>query len=115
MSNQRLNVAISGLGRMGQQHATDFLTRTLRAATVAAFTPDAGKQRWAEKHLVPFGVKLYGDYEEMLAHPGRQAVVIATVTTVHAEQALIAIVKDLHVLVEKPTSTSVGWYVEHRW
>lgn len=51
--------------------------------------------------------ELYTDYDEMLKHPGLQAVVIATVTTVHAEQAIKAMEADKHVLCEKPLSTSV--------
>lgn len=43
----------------------------------------------------------------MLRHPGLEAVVIATVTTVHAEQAIKAIQAGKHVLCEKPLSTSV--------
>ena len=50
---------------------------------------------------------LYTDYDEMLKHPQLQAVVIATVTTVHAEQAIKAMEANLHVLCEKPLSTSV--------
>lgn len=43
----------------------------------------------------------------MLKHPGLEAVVVATVTTVHAEQAIKAIKANKHVLCEKPLSTSV--------
>lgn len=43
----------------------------------------------------------------MLKIEGLQAVCIATVTTVHAEETIKAIEKDLHVLCEKPLSTSV--------
>jgi myo-inositol 2-dehydrogenase/D-chiro-inositol 1-dehydrogenase len=35
-----------------------------------------------------------------------QAVVVASATTVHAEQAIKAIERGLHVLCEKPISTS---------
>lgn len=44
---------------------------------------------------------LYKDYDEMMKHEGLEAVVIATVTTVHAEQAIKAINIDKHVLCEK--------------
>jgi len=107
MSAQRLRVAVAGLGRMGKRHAVNFLHRTPRAELVAAFTPDEGEMAWAKANLEPYGVKLYSDYEEMLNYPGLQAVVIASVTTVHAEQAIKAIDANLHVLCEKPLSTSV--------
>ncbi|OCK80092.1 NAD(P)-binding protein [Lepidopterella palustris CBS 459.81] len=107
MSPRRLKVAVSGLGRMGARHALHFLNRTPRAQLVAAFTPDEKEIAWAKKHLEPWGVTLYMDYDEMLQHEGLEAVVVATVTTVHAEQAIKAIKADKHVLCEKPLSTSV--------
>jgi myo-inositol 2-dehydrogenase/D-chiro-inositol 1-dehydrogenase len=82
---------------------------TPRAELVAAFCPAEAEHEiaWFDQHLAPFGVKLYNDYDEMLKHPKLQAVVIATVTTVHAGQAIKAIEADKHVLCEKPLSTSV--------
>ncbi|CAD0107160.1 unnamed protein product [Aureobasidium uvarum] len=82
---------------------------TPRAELVAAFCPAEAESEvaWYTQHLAPFGVKLYNDYDEMLKHPKLQAVVVATVTTVHAEQAIKAIEADKHVLCEKPLSTSV--------
>ncbi|KAJ9157673.1 Nad binding rossmann fold-containing protein [Pleurostoma richardsiae] len=103
----KLKIAAAGLGRMGKRHAVNFLHRTPRAELVAAFTPDEGEMAWAKANLEPYGVKLYSDYEEMLNYPGLQAVVIATVTKVHADETLSAIAKDLHVLCEKPISLSI--------
>lgn len=107
MGPRKLQVAVSGLGRMGARHALHFLNRTPRAELVAAFTPEESEIAWAQTHLVPYGTKIYTDYDEMLKHPGLEAVVVATVTTVHAEQAIKAINADKHVLCEKPLSTSV--------
>lgn len=107
MAPRRLKVAVSGLGRMGARHALHFLNRTPRAELVAAFTPDEKEIAWGKQHLEPYGTKLYTDYDEMLKHEGLEAVVIATVTTVHAEQAIKAIKADKHVLCEKPLSISV--------
>ncbi|KAI4726730.1 NAD(P)-binding protein [Aureobasidium sp. EXF-10728] len=106
---RKLNVACAGLGRMGARHALHFLEKTPRAELVAAYCPAEAEVEiaWFSQHLAPFGVKLYNDYDEMLKHPKLQAVVIATVTTVHAEQAIKAIEADKHVLCEKPLSTSV--------
>lgn len=107
MAPRRLKVAVSGLGRMGARHALHFLNRTPRAELVAAFSPDEKEIAWGKQYLEPYGTKLYTDYDEMLKHEGLEAVVIATVTTVHAEQAIKAINTDKHVLCEKPLSTSV--------
>lgn len=105
MAPRKLNVAISGLGRMGARHALNFFTRTPRANVVAAFTPEPKEAAWAAEHLPE--VKIYDNYDEMLKHPGLEAVVVATVTTAHAEQAIKAIEANKHVLCEKPLSTSV--------
>lgn len=107
MPPQTLKIACAGLGRMGKRHALHFLNRTPRAELVAASSPEESELQWAKQHLEPYGVKLYTDYNEMISQEGLQAVVIASVTTVHAEQAIKAIERDLHVLCEKPLSTSV--------
>ena len=63
---------------------------------------------WANRNLE--GVRTYESYDEMLRvemENGLQAVIIASATTVHAEQAIKAIEMGLHVLCEKPLSTSV--------
>ncbi|KAF5606921.1 myo-inositol 2-dehydrogenase [Fusarium subglutinans] len=105
MASPKLQVAVAGLGRMGARHALNFHNRTPRAELVAAFTPVQKEADWAKVHLE--GVTIYDDYQEMLKHPGLQAVVVATVTTAHAEEAIQAIEADKHVLCEKPLSTSV--------
>ncbi|KAJ9658390.1 hypothetical protein H2201_007830 [Coniosporium apollinis] len=108
MAVRKLKIAAAGLGRMGKRHAMHFLNRTPRAELVAAFTPDETEFQWARLNLEPHGVKLFSDYDAMLEQTeGLQAVVIGTVTTVHAEEALKAMAKNLHVLCEKPLSTSV--------
>lgn len=107
MAPQKLKIAAAGLGRMGKRHAINFLNRTPRAELVAAFTPDPEEMAWAKVNLEPHGVTLYDDYQKMIEQPGLQAVVIGTATSVHAEEAIQAMQKDLHVLCEKPLSTSI--------
>ncbi|KAJ6077533.1 uncharacterized protein N7446_000469 [Penicillium canescens] len=107
MSAQRLKIGCAGLGRMGKRHALNFLERTPRAELVAASSPDPVELEWAKTHLEPFGVRLYQNYDDMLKHEGLVAVIVASATAVHAEQALKAIAADKHVLCEKPISTSV--------
>lgn len=107
MAPAKLKIGCAGLGRMGKRHALHFLNRTSRAELVAASSPDDVELQWAKQHLEPFGVTLYKDYGEMLKQEGLQAVVIASVTTVHAEQAIQAMEAEKHALCEKPLSTSV--------
>lgn len=107
MAPRKLQIAAAGLGRMGHRHALNFLNRTPRAQLVAAFSPDPKEIAWAREHLEPHGVTLYTDYDAMIAQPGLDAVVIGTATSVHAEEAIKAMEKGLHVLCEKPLSTSV--------
>jgi myo-inositol 2-dehydrogenase/D-chiro-inositol 1-dehydrogenase len=107
MVPQKLKVAAAGLGRMGKRHALNFLNRAPRAELVAAFSPDPSELQWAKLNLEPYGVTLYDDYDKMIAQEGVQAVVIGTATSVHAEEAIKAMEKGLHVLCEKPLSTSI--------
>ncbi|KAL4754387.1 hypothetical protein BDW72DRAFT_190249 [Aspergillus terricola var. indicus] len=107
MPPKKLQVGAAGLGRMGKRHALNFLNRAPRGELVAAFSPDPEEIQWAKQHLEPYGVTLYTKYEDMISHPGLQAVVIGTATSVHAEEAIKAMERDLHVLCEKPLSISV--------
>ncbi|KAI1206296.1 NAD(P)-binding protein [Annulohypoxylon truncatum] len=107
MAPKKLKVAVAGLGRMGKRHAMNFMNRTPRAELVAAFSPDPNELKWAKENLEPFGVTLYTDYNKMIQHPGLEAVVIGTATSVHAEESIQAMEKNLHVLCEKPLSTKV--------
>ncbi|KAF1971485.1 NAD(P)-binding protein [Bimuria novae-zelandiae CBS 107.79] len=94
MAPRKLQIAAAGLGRMGHRHALNFLNRTPRAELVAAFSPDPKEHEWAREHLELFG-------------QGLDALVIGTASSVHAEEAIKAMQKNLHVLCEKPLSTSV--------
>ncbi|KAJ5461171.1 NAD(P)-binding protein [Penicillium daleae] len=104
MSRSKLRVGIAGLGRMGKRHAVNFHQLTARAHVVAACTPDEEERKWAAEHLE--GVKIYRDYDEML-NEELDAVVVASITAVHAEQAIKAINKGYHVLCEKPLSIDI--------
>ena len=53
------------------------------------------------------GVPAYTDYQEMLARPDIDAVVIGTPSGLHADQGLAALKAGKHVLVEKPIDVSL--------
>ncbi|KIV97868.1 hypothetical protein PV10_01570 [Exophiala mesophila] len=106
MSSPKLKVAIVGLGRMGSRHALHFHHLTPRAELVAVCSPNPSELAWATESLQ--GIRTYLDYDHMLREEtDLQAVVVSSSTTVHAEHAIKAIQLGLHVLCEKPLSTSI--------
>jgi len=95
-----LRVGIAGVGRMGRHHAVNLAQRVVGAELVAACSPVADERAWARDML---GVaNLYGDYAQLLAHPGLDAVFVVTPTTLHAEQIIAAVRAGKHVFSEKP-------------
>lgn len=59
----------------------------------------------AEKHALQLGTS---DVEELLAHPGLEAVHVATPVATHAELAIAAAHRGLHVLVDKPVALDLA-------
>ena len=106
MSGQVLHIGIVGLGRMGQRHAEQLALRTRGARLVAACSPSIEERHWARDEL---GVTaLYDDYAAMLRDPQVQSVIIATPTTLHAEQTIAALQAGKHVFIEKPLALDVA-------
>ena len=106
MSADALRIGIVGLGRMGQRHAEQLALRTRGARLVAACSPNVDEHAWARDQLgVP---ALYDNHAALLRDPQVQAVVIATPTTLHAEQTIAALQAGKHVFVEKPLALDVA-------
>jgi predicted dehydrogenase len=59
----------------------------------------------AEEHAVELGTS---DVDELLAHPGLEAVHVATPVATHAEIAIAAARRGLHVLVDKPVAMDLA-------
>ena len=102
MSAPHAKVGIVGLGRLGKRHAENLALRVPGAELVAACSPDADERAWASQKL---GVKhTFGDYRELLAHPGLDTVFLVTPNTVHPEQIIAGLEAGKHVFCEKPLS-----------
>lgn len=100
-----VNIAIAGLGRLGQRHATQLARHTPGARLVAACSPVQSERNWAREVLgVP---RTFDNLEGLLADPEVQAVVLVTPTSLHAGQALAVLRAGKHVFVEKPLSLDV--------
>lgn len=92
---------------MGARHAINYLEKTPRAQLVAVCDPSPSALAWANTRLAPSGVKVYASFDEMLAQPGIEAVIVSGITTEHAPQSIAAIKAGKHVLCEKPLSTDL--------
>ena len=100
-----VRIGIAGLGRMGRRHAENLALRVPGAALVAACSPVADETAWARDEL---GVAAtYTTYDELLHHPGLDAVALATPTSLHADQIIAALDAGKHVFCEKPLALSV--------
>lgn len=88
-----LEVAVLGLGSIGQRHAA---LAVAQGAAVRAYDP---AQRSA-----PEGVRLVGSADAAL--DGAAAAIIASPTSVHVEHAELALDHGCHLLVEKPLATT---------
>jgi myo-inositol 2-dehydrogenase / D-chiro-inositol 1-dehydrogenase len=88
------------------RHARHFAFFTPKAEIIAVCSP---VQKELDAAAAEFGpLRTYLDYDDMIAKETElQAVIVSSATTVHADHAIKAINKGLHVLCEKPLSTSV--------
>jgi predicted dehydrogenase len=109
---RKINIAVAGLGFMGVTHLRAYLElRNARIVGVcdASRPPVNGVLRrvngnikkTADIHLGA-GVKVYRDFNELLADPAVQVVDICTPTAFHPAQAIAALKAGKHVLCEKP-------------
>jgi myo-inositol 2-dehydrogenase/D-chiro-inositol 1-dehydrogenase len=106
MNPTRLRAGIAGLGRLGKRHGTMLARQVAGAELVAACSPVADELAWAKDELgVPY---VFGNYAQMLAHPGLDVVFLVTPTTLHADQIIAALKAGKHVFSEKPLALDLA-------
>lgn len=99
-----INVAVVGLGKMGLSHLA--IVNALDDFKVVAICDTAGLvgqviQKYGQLHYIP-------KYDDLLAMPDLQAVVIATPTTAHEPMVRQALERGLHVMCEKPLTLTAA-------
>jgi predicted dehydrogenase len=94
-----INAAIIGLGHWGQNLVDSVQGKSalIRFTTGATRTPAKAAAYAAEK-----GIALQNSYEDVLADPAIDAIVLATPHTQHAAQVVAAAKAGKHVFTEKP-------------
>ena len=106
MTSSPLRIGIAGVGRMGRHHAANLAHRVRGAELVAACSPVPDELGWARDAL---GVAhVYDGYTRLLAHPGLDAVFLATPTTLHADQIIEGLRAGKHVFSEKPLALNIA-------
>ncbi|MFD9943802.1 Gfo/Idh/MocA family protein [Nonomuraea sp. NPDC059023] len=97
-------LGIVGPGAIAERHAAALTAAGADLAAVAG--PDRGQ---TDAFAARFGIKqVYGTAGDLYAHPGLDAVVIATPHAHHTAQTLAALDAGLHVLCEIPLALSLA-------
>lgn len=98
-----LNIGVIGLGAIGQKHC-QALAQIERVKIVAlADINESVLSKTSEE----FGGTPYKDFNELLGHPGLNAVIVATPDHLHREPCVAAAEAGKHILVEKPIATTI--------
>ncbi|MER7273321.1 Gfo/Idh/MocA family oxidoreductase [Dactylosporangium sp. NPDC000244] len=99
-----LRVGVLGCGSIAKRKALPSLVACPGTVVAAVASRDKDK---AARYAAEFGGEPVG-YEELLAHPGVDAVYLAVPTGLHHEWTRAALEAGKHVLAEKPLTTSAA-------
>lgn len=97
-------VALIGYGAIAEMHVAALGRAGVRPVVVAGPKSDE-VEAFAERHAIGESTT---DVSRAIAHPDVEAVVLASPSDVHADQAREALEADRHVLVEIPLALSYG-------
>lgn len=101
---QQLRIGIAGYGTAGRSLAPA-IRKHAGCQWVAVADPEAAHR----EELAPEpDLSVYASLQDMLGHPGLDAVYIATPTIMHVQHVLLAVQAGKHVLVEKPMAIDVA-------
>jgi scyllo-inositol 2-dehydrogenase (NAD+) len=103
---RKLGIGVLGVGEMGRRHAENLRrlvpgARLVAVADVAATRAKEVASRLEIEHS-------FGSFEDMLAHPDIDCVVIASPDKFHAQAIRTAAAAQKHILSEKPLALSLA-------
>lgn len=94
-----IRLMFAGFGRTAVEHHLPFLLNNPAYALAAVYAPSEGTRAMAAK---TYGVKTYADYQDALAAPDVDLVIILTPNNLHATMATDFLRAGKNVLVTKP-------------
>ena len=98
---RRVGLGVAGLGRIGLMHAENLAGPVRSAELVRVVDADEQRARTTGERL---GVEWSASYDDLLADPDVDGVVIATPTPLHVEMVERAAAAGKHIFCEKPIS-----------
>src|SRR5262245_16729525 len=101
-----LKVGLIGCGHIAQSTHLHVLTRLPDVDLVALAEVDATR-RYEASRRAPAAIAV-ADYQELLALPDVEAVVICLPNALHADAAIAALEARKHVYLEKPLATTLA-------
>lgn len=106
--NERVRLGIVGAGYMGREHAHGFkLLPGVQIAAVCDRDPAAAEQL-AHEMGPEHGTRLFTRWEDLVAAPDLDGVVVTVPNSLHSPVAEAALRSGKHVLLEKPLATTVA-------
>jgi predicted dehydrogenase len=117
-ASDRIALGFVGVGTMGRGHLNSFLGRkeveVVAVCDVVKERLDSAKETVEKRYADRVksgdfkGVRAYGDFRDLLAHKGLDAVVIATPDHWHHAQSVLAARVGKHVYCEKPLTHNIA-------
>lgn len=102
-----IKVGIVGIGNMGWAHANCIFSGKVNGMALTAVCDSNKEKLDSFKEKFP-QIEQYTDYEDMISRGDLDAVIIATPHPFHAQMAMLALEKGIHVMLEKPADVSVS-------
>ena len=98
MSNGPVKIAMIGLGWWGKKMTAVLQSAKPDIEIICAAEPNPAGADFAKD----YGFKVYADHKAALAHPGVEAVILATPHSLHAQQIADSVAAGKHIFCEKP-------------
>src|SRR5215218_9218039 len=104
----QIGVAVQGAGTVSTEHLRAYLKNPhCRVVAIGSRTKEGAANKARQVGLDPDEIGIYDTVEDLLAHPGLDALSICTPHTRHAQETIAAAQAGKHVLIEKPVATSL--------
>ena len=95
---KKIQLGISGLGRIGKIHVQNIQRNRTSVGIKAAYHTNPNSKDWAQLQGV---THFYDEYKELIEDPAIDAIIIASPTAVHAEQIILAAKAGKAIFAEK--------------